>query len=74
MPNGRGKLVVVAYQKLQKRLKYSGAAGQRGKEPLVVHVEPDASNAWRLDEVVQLIKVSTTGRALWSGGACTTNV
>ncbi|KAG2447152.1 hypothetical protein HYH02_007898 [Chlamydomonas schloesseri] len=62
MPSaGRGRLVVVAYQKLQKRLKYASGPGQKGKEPLVVHVEPDASDAWRLEEVVQLIKAGGVG-------------
>ncbi|GFR52586.1 hypothetical protein Agub_g15180 [Astrephomene gubernaculifera] len=58
-PMRRGALVVVAYQKLQKRLKYSG--GQKRDSPLVVTVAPDGSNAWRLNEVVDMLKDGAVG-------------
>ncbi|PNH07203.1 hypothetical protein TSOC_006364 [Tetrabaena socialis] len=58
---GRRTLVIVSYQKLQKRLKYSqSASGKRG-EPLVISVQPDGSDAWRLNEVIDLLKDGAVG-------------
>ncbi len=54
------RLVVQAYQKLQKRLKYSKSGSKRG-EPLVVTVEPDGSDAWRLDQIVDMLKDGAVG-------------
>lgn len=54
------RLVVQAYQKLQKRLKYS-KSGSKRSEPLVVTVEPDGSDAWRLDQIVDMLKDGAVG-------------
>ncbi|GLC46151.1 hypothetical protein PLESTB_001195500 [Pleodorina starrii] len=56
---GRGALTVVAYQKLQKRLKYSGT--QKRATPLVLMVESDGSDAWRLGEVIDMLKDGAVG-------------
>lgn len=55
----RGTLTVVAYQKLQKRLKYSGT--QRREAPLVLTVKADGSDIWRLDEVIDMLKEGAVG-------------
>ncbi|KXZ48779.1 hypothetical protein GPECTOR_25g363 [Gonium pectorale] len=57
--SSRGALVVVAYQKLQKRLKYSGV--RKRDSPEVFTVSPDGSDAWRLDAVVDILKAGGVG-------------
>lgn len=48
---------VAAFAKNSKRLKYSQADTRPARgEPLFIQVEPDASDAWRLDVVVDALK------------------
>ncbi|EFJ42293.1 hypothetical protein VOLCADRAFT_107339 [Volvox carteri f. nagariensis] len=58
-PSPRGALTVVAYQKLQKRLKYAGT--RKRNSPLILTVEPDGSDAWRLEQIVDLLKNGAVG-------------
>lgn len=56
---------VSAFQRNAKRLKYE-EEGRKGKrrEPLVIRVQPDGSDAWRLEPVIKQLKegsVSTAG-------------
>lgn len=53
-PNHRAIHLVTAAIKSAKRQKYAGSKAKY--QTLTVVVEPDASDAWRLDPIVQLIK------------------
>lgn len=52
-----------------RRLKYAGV-GQRvnGGEPLFVSVDPDCTDAWRLDRVVELLKEGAVRTGLSTAG------
>jgi hypothetical protein len=39
-----------------KRLKYAGVGQRLVKEPIFLTLEPDGSDTWRLDPIVQLLK------------------
>ncbi len=48
---------VVAFQRNAKRLKYSPLGQPRNqREPLIITVQPDGSDAWRLEPAAQLLK------------------
>ncbi len=52
----RYELSVQAFAKSAKRVKYSQPGGQTRGEPLFIQVEPDGSDAWRLDVVIEGLK------------------
>ncbi len=52
----RRELSVQAFAKSAKRVKYSQPGGQKRGEPLFISVEPDGSDAWRLDVVIEGLK------------------
>jgi hypothetical protein len=52
----RCELSVQAFAKSAKRVKYSQPGGQTRGEPLFIQVEPDGSDAWRLDVVIEGLK------------------
>ncbi len=52
----RRELSVQAFAKSAKRVKYSQPGGQTRGEPLFIQVEPDGSDAWRLDVVIERLK------------------
>lgn len=52
----RRELSIQAFAKSAKRVKYSQPGGQTRGEPLFVQVEPDGSDAWRLDVVIERLK------------------
>ncbi len=52
----RRELSVQAFAKSAKRVKYSQPGGQTRGEPLFIQVEPDGSDAWRLDVVIEGLK------------------
>ena len=55
----------VAFAKSLKRVKYSQANSRPALgEPLFLQVEPDASDAWRLDVVVEGLKSGSVGIGL----------
>lgn len=46
----------VSAVKSAKRLKYAGIGQRAVHDPLFVSVQPDGSDAWRLEPVIQLLK------------------
>ena len=50
--------------KTARRLKYAGVGQRLVKEPLFLTVEPDGSDTWRLDPIVQLLKDGAVRRLL----------
>lgn len=58
----RRATVIVAFQRNAKRLKYAGVGQTLLKEPLVVTVEPDGSDAaWRVEPIVELLRKGGVG-------------
>lgn len=56
------RMVTVCYVRSANRLKYAGVGQRLVKEPLLVTVCSDASDAWRLDQVVQTIEAGGVSR------------
>jgi hypothetical protein len=48
-------MTTVCYVRSAKRLKYAGVGQRLVKDPLLVTVSSDASDAWRLDQIVEAI-------------------
>ena len=60
----RYELSVQAFAKSAKRVKYSQPGGQTRGEPLFIQVEPDGSDAWRLDVVIEGLKAGNVSLIL----------